>query len=89
MENTENKIKRLEKIVYPYYGIDESLNQIILFVAPNTGMNINGKGWSMGKYSDGWDEKSFMPYYGQITIVNGRILEFTDNKNSINKWEQR
>lgn len=91
LEKLEAENKRLCKIVYPYYGIckDGILNQIILFTAPRTGININGNGWPVGHMSEGWGEDQFVPYYGRISIKNGRILDFTDKENSAHQWEKQ
>ena len=87
IKEIEQENKRLKKMIYPYIGISSGmLNQIILFTAPATGININNKGWPMGKSSEGWDEKSFIPYYGKIIIINGRIEEFTDSERSKDLW---
>lgn len=77
---------RLRRMVYPYIGISDH-NQIILFTAPRAGININGNGWPVGYQSDGWDEKSFVPYYGQITIVNGKVKTSDNDERSKAKWE--
>ena len=89
IKEVEEENNRLQRMIYPYVGISNGiLNQVILFTAPRTGTNINGKGWPAGYYSDGWDEKSFIPYYGQILITNGRIKKSDDNERSNNKWEK-
>ena len=88
IKEVEKENNRLQKMLYPYVGIsDGTLNQVILFTAPRTGTNINGKGWPAGYHSDGWDEESFIPYYGQITIVNGRIKTSDNAERSKDKWD--
>ena len=87
MEKTE---ERLIRIVYPYIGISKDmLEQVILFTAPRTGMNINGKGWPIGKTSNGWDEDGFVPYYGILKFNNGKPLSTEGQEHSINLWEAK
>jgi len=49
--------------------------QIILFIAPNKGMNINGIGWPHGYEGTGWDEKSFKPFTGIIEYKDGLSVD--------------
>lgn len=84
------KVDRLEKMVYPYVGISKDmLSQVILFTSPNTGVNINGKGWQIGKYGSGWDENSFIPFYGEIHFNSGKVVKCDDSEHSENKWESK
>jgi len=54
--------------------------QIILFTAPNIGMNINSIGWPHGYTSEGWDEKSFKPFTGIIEYKDGLSVPDRDQE---------
>ncbi len=88
IEELNARIERLGKMVYPYYGIDKTLKQIILFTSPRCGINVNGKGWPLGYRSDGWAEDRFAPLYGRINIANGRVIS-TDDVESHERWDNR
>lgn len=55
--------------VYPYLGIVESTGAVVWFTAKDSGFCIKGVYAGMYELS-GWDEDSFIPLKGSITLEN-------------------
>ncbi len=54
---------------YPYIGITLE-NTVVLFTIFKTGVCLSSNAWSVGKYSDTWQEENFKPFEGEIVLSN-------------------
>lgn len=63
-----NEKPKSEQREYPYIGIDGDC--IILFYSMKMGIVLNSKIYSIGEYSDKWNESVFEPFNGEIMLIN-------------------
>lgn len=76
--DAEKELSELENLTqYPCVKAMKHFDkfQIVLFTAPNTGMNINGIGWPHGHTSTGWNERDAELFTGIIEYKDGLSIE--------------
>jgi hypothetical protein len=65
--------KKSNKPKYPYLGYSDN-DFIVLFTSQDTGMLIgfidDDEETNIGEYSEGWIEKDFTEFKGEITLKN-------------------
>jgi hypothetical protein len=59
---------RTEENNYPKLMVSNE-GQIVLFNEVRKGMNINGKGWAVGYYTDCWVMSCFKNFHGSVTLT--------------------
>ena len=55
---------------YPYIGINDKKDNIVLFGSKDNGVVIGGTQYDLGSFVKNWNENKFTPFKGTITLSN-------------------
>lgn len=73
MKITVTKIDPLnEPTEYPCLKMRPQNGRVVLFVAPRTGICVNGGSFALnvGKFHASWEEGYYVPYFGSVTFTS-------------------